>query len=304
MKMSTNAIAGAVLLALIGSIDPARAASAIDEKRQVDAEASIDINNVRGRIAVTAWDREEVVIGGTLGEGAKLDVAGGGHQLSIRVQSANGAGWSWWGGSGPSSDTVLEIKVPVRAKLDITAVSADVEVRGIDGARDLLVESVSGSQRIDARAQHWELSSVSGDIDARGAASGGSLETVSGDVTATGLSGDVSFETVSGRGRLEAAKLVRLNANTVSGDLDFTVDPAQGGRIDVESMSGDVSIFVPEGISSRIEAESFSGRISSDFGKVVEEDHGPGSKLRATVGAGDATINLESFSGDLNVRRR
>ena len=36
-----------------------------------------------------------------------------------------------------------------------------------------------------------------------------------------------------------------------------------------------------------LHASSFSGSIRSDFGSVKEPDHGPGSSLDATSGAGD-----------------
>ena len=44
--------------------------------------------------------------------------------------------------------------------------------------------------------------------------------------------------------------------------------------------------------------------VGSDFGKVHEEERGPGSSLDATVGAGDGRVTLQTFSGDVEVRRQ
>ena len=68
-------------------------------------------------------------------------------------------------------------------------------------------------------------------------------------------------------------------------------------------MSGDIRIDTGADLSARIEAETFSGRIRSDFGKVEEPEHGPGRSLDATVGDGGARIKIDTFSGDISIRR-
>lgn len=287
---------------LLAGTDVALADQAIREQRPANADARVAVSNVRGQIRVSGWDRNEVEIGGTLGEGSKLEISGDAQSLAIRVNSEQGS--SWWGGNGPRADTFLEVRVPKSAELDVSGVSADIEVDGITGSREVEVESVSGDQQVDARAARWKLSSVSGDIIARGESNHAEVETVSGDITADGVSGELSAETVSGTAHLIAGKVSRVSASSVSGDLRIELAPQPGGRVDVESMSGDVILSMPGSTSARIEAESFSGTIRSDFGTVEEEEHGPGSKLRATIGGGDATINAETFSGDLEVRRR
>ena len=69
-------------------------------------------------------------------------------------------------------------------------------------------------------------------------------------------------------------------------------------------MSGELTLRLPAELSARIAAETFSGGIRSDFGSVDEAEHGPGKRLRATAGAGTARIELETFSGDLEIVRR
>jgi DUF4097 and DUF4098 domain-containing protein YvlB len=307
MSLAHPLTASTALVALLCALpsDVRADAQPISEHRAATASARVSINNVRGQIRVTGWERNEVQVGGTLGEGSKLEITGDDGSIDIRVNNdKEGSGWSWWGGNGPKSDTVLLLHVPRGASLDVSAVSADVEVDGIAGSREVGVESVSGDVQVSARAERWSISSVSGDIVARGEARNAQVETVSGDITADGVSGELTAETVSGTAHLVAGKVSRLNASSVSGDLRIELAPMSGSRVDVESMSGDVGLTMPADLSARIEAETFSGSIHSDFGEVVDEEHGPGSRLRATVGGGDATINAETFSGDLELRRR
>jgi DUF4097 and DUF4098 domain-containing protein YvlB len=279
------------------------AAEPISGSLAATVDARVDISNVRGSIRVTAWDRAEVAVSGSLGEGAKLAFSGGGDHVVVRIESEDDS-WSWWGRGGPKEDTLLDVSVPRRALLDVEAVSADARIEGIDGGKEMLIETVSGDVYVDARVGNLDLSSVSGDIEARGASERSSFETVSGDIEAEGVSGEIAVETVSGTTDLHGGPIKRLRGSTVSGDLTVAAPAAAGARFDIESMSGDVAIELGPDASARIEAESFSGSIRSDVGTVEHEDYGPGSSLNATVGDGEGEINLESFSGDVTIRQR
>jgi hypothetical protein len=292
-----------LLSALIAASFHATAAEPIDSKRAASADARVEIENVRGRIEVTAWERNEVAIGGSLGEGSKLDVSGSDGHIVIRVEDPGSSGWSWWGSSGPKEDTVLNVKVPTRASVDASAVSADVSVTGVSG-RALNVESVSGDVRIEADGDELELSSVSGDVELRTKSRFVSAETVSGDLTVNGAGGRVHLESVSGRIRAETDAVEDFVVGTVSGDADLVVAAASRGRVKAESMSGDVDLAVPASISATFTAETFSGSIRSDFGTVVDEEHGSGSNLQTKTGDGTVTIDVESFSGDVTIRKQ
>ena len=280
----------------------AGAATPIDLQHAASADARVEIHNVRGRVDVRGWDRNEVVAKGSLGEGAKAAITGSDDHLVIRIETEEG-NWSWWGHSGPKEDTVITVNVPKGAAIDVNTVSADIDVDGIAGAREMEVESVSGDQRVRGDAERVDLASVSGDVDLESASRNLSVETVSGDIEAKGVSGRIDAESVSGRIYLEATKVDDMSAATVSGDVELRTGALGTGRIKVESMSGEVNLSVPADMSARIEAESFSGSITSDFGTVEEEEHGPGSSLSATAGKGEAQITLESFSGDVTLRR-
>ncbi|HWT16134.1 MAG TPA: DUF4097 family beta strand repeat-containing protein [Patescibacteria group bacterium] len=293
-------------LALLGSLSsPLFAAAPIAEATApLDPRGTLEASNVRGRISVTAWDRNEVSWSGALGAGAKLVVEKSATRVSISVESEEGGNWLGWN-NGPREDSVLVIKVPASAALDLSAVSANIDVTAMRGSPSIEAESVSGEVSLRASsADKLEISSVSGDVSFEGQAGRVDAETVSGDVRVSGVSGDVSVETVSGSAIVRGASVNEFEAASVSGDIDFEGTLAADGRMDVESMSGDVSITLPADASARVSAESFSGDLENDFGLVVEDDDGPGSTLHGTLGAGGASIEIESFSGDVNLRKR
>ena len=298
------ALLHSALLLLLAVSGAAMAGTPINETRSVDADARIDVSNIKGEVTVSGWDRNEVSISGTLGEGAKsLAIQGSGSHLTIKVQPPDKQGWFSWGSESRMGDTTLDLKVPRNAEMKIEVVSADVALSGVAG-RALTVNSVSGKLRLDSEAKEVEIDSVSGNIDLTGKADRAHLETVSGNVRARGLNGQVKFETVSGDIDAENGDYREINAGTVSGDINLRGKPTKDARVEVETMSGDVHVYLPADIAGRLRVTTFSGSIRSDFGKVKEEEHGPGSSLEATMGNGDSRVNLQTFSGDVEVRRQ
>jgi DUF4097 and DUF4098 domain-containing protein YvlB len=300
--MKRTLLASAMLLLAVAGA--AAAGTPINETRKANADARIDVTNIKGTVTVSGWDRNEVSVSGSLGDGAKeLAIDGSADHLVIKVQPPDKQGWFSWGADSRMGDTVLDLKVPRNAEMKIEVVSADVALTGV-GGRLLDVNSVSGKVRLDSEAKEVEIDSVSGNIDLTGKAERGHLETVSGNIRARGLGGQVKFETVSGDVDAENGDYRELSAGTVSGDINLRGKPAKDARIDVETMSGDVHLYLPSDVSAHLRATTFSGSIRSDFGKVKEEDHGPGSSLDATAGDGDSRVNLQTFSGDIEVRRQ
>lgn len=290
------------LLILLSTPLAAIAATPIDQTVALSPGALVEIENVKGRISVSAWDRPEAHIGGTLGEGVeKLLVRGGGDRLLIRVEYPEQQGWFGWGKGSGGGDTLLEIRLPRSVALEIEAVSADVDVTGTDGKR-LSIEAVSGDVTVDAAAAEAIVETVSGDQELRIATRDLGVETVSGDVRVRGaIDGRIRAEAVSGTLHLAGGTLKTIEATTVSGDVDVTGKLAAGGRVGIEALSGDVSLELSGPISARVSASSFSGSIRSSVGTAEKSEYGPGTSLEATAGDGDGQIELETFSGDIRL---
>jgi DUF4097 and DUF4098 domain-containing protein YvlB len=271
---------------------------AINETRSVNADAHIDVSNVKGSVSVTVWDKPEVDITGTLGKGSKgLRIDGGGERLRIKVEAES----SGWFGGNSMGDTRLVLKLPRQASLQVEVVSAGVDVDGLAG-KSLKVEGVSGKLKLTGGASEIRISSVSGDVTLDAPGKETHIETVSGDVQAHGMIGEFKVETVSGRIHVDAGSLRRLDAGTVSGDIEIRSVPDKSARYEVGSMSGDVLLFLPVSLSARIEAETFSGTLKSMFGTVKRKEFEHGTSLETTVGAGDGRISVQSFSGDVELR--
>jgi DUF4097 and DUF4098 domain-containing protein YvlB len=193
--------------------------------------------------------------------------------------------------------------VPRAASLDVDVISAPLVIDGLAGGR-IKINTVSGNARINARTPSLDVDSVSGSIEFSGHAEQASLQTVSGEILAPALGGKTRLQTISGRIQAGGGPWQKFSLSTVSGNVQLAGGLTAGGNMDIDSMSGDVQLRLPADTSANLHASSFSGDLRSDFGTPTKPEHGPGSSLDAHLGAGNGKIRIETFSGDLRVRKQ
>jgi hypothetical protein len=272
---------------------------ALDQAWRVAGDARVEIDNVRGSVTVTGWDQAQVKLTGNLGADSKLEISGDEHYLVLRV---DGTRRGWFGGNGPDHDSDLVLSVPRGVALKIGVVSADATVTGVSG-KSLDVSGVSGKLLLASDASEIDVNSVSGEVTFAAsqvnAATRAHLQSVSGNIDASKLGGRIKLETVSGDIVLKGGQVQDLETGTVSGDARLELVPAARAHLSLESMSGDIRLQLPAALSAHVTAQTFSGGIQSSFGTVQHKEHGSGSSLDARVGDGDAQINAQSFSGDV-----
>lgn len=285
------------LVLLAGFAVPVMAATPINETRPLDARGSIEIENVKGRIEVRTWDKAEVRIGGSLGQGVeRFSIDGSGDRLEIEVKYPNN--------SRDSEPTTLLLQVPTLASLSIEGVAVEIDVAGTAG-RELEIDSVSGDVVVVGAPGTAEIQSVSGQLRLNLNSADVDIESVSGDIALRGrLSGEVDVETVSGNididSRDERAR--RVQTSSVSGDAEINADLADGGKVSAESVSGDIRVTLPKSLSARVSGESFSGSLRAPQAQIDKPKYGPGSSFEHTYGQGRGEVRVETFSGDAELR--
>ena len=281
----------ALLLAVIAL--PVIAATPISQTRPLDPRGRVEVDNVKGRVEVVAWNRPEVQLSGSLGTGVeKLSVEGDSKVLRIKVQ------YPARGRNAEPSRLVLQ--VPLLADLEVDTVSADISVSGV-ASRELELQSVSGGITANGAPGRGKISTVSGDIQLAMNTPRLRVETVSGKLVTQGrLNGEIALESVSGDIRLNTLgeRVRKLSGNTVSGDMALELGLADDGEVRLESVSGDLRLRLPADLSAQVSGESFSGDLSAPGAKIRKEEFGPGSSFRVRYGAGKGDIRMQTFSGD------
>ncbi len=282
---------------LIGA--PAQAATPIKQTRAMNSDGHIEIENLKGRIQVRAWDKRQVHISGSLGKGVEqFIVEGDADNLTVHVRYPRRSN------DRNTEPTDLVLDVPRGVALEIQGVSADINVMGTAGD-SLDIENVSGDVTVGAAPRDVRIDSVSGDVRAVLHSRNINVESVSGDIAVRGrLTGEIEVETVSGNVSVDSQRqrVRSMSFASVSGDADLRVALAEGGSITTESVSGNTTLYLPKNVSARVRGESFSGDLKIPGANVIKTKYGPGSSVEHRYGSGSGEITIENFSGDAELR--
>ena len=226
------------------------------------------------------------------------------------------------------------VALPQDANVTVKSVSGDVRITNVRG--ELRAESVSGDVTAADAPRVSALKAVSGNVQLTNGASDTSLDvnTVSGDVIVRGLKvRTFDAGSVSGNLRLDNIESERVNVRTVSGDVDYGGALARGGRYEFAAHSGNILLNLSGDTGFDVEATTFNGDVRSDYALTLRGNDGnaappplprgrrgrigaagpprlPGRQnrggrtLRGSFGDGSASVELQTFSGDIAIVRR
>lgn len=299
MKLCTELLAWPVLaLPAFALLFPLTGVSGrnLDETRDMAADGHVLVENLVGSVEITVWNQAKIEIKGNLGNDVeKVEISATDHGIQIRVRHAQNG--------HDIDDTDLYLRLPLAASIEVETISADIDINGSMGA-SIVIDTVSGDVAVDASPARLEIQSISGDVEFEGSISRSSVETVSGDISLSGVHGEIEISTVSGDVSLIAEEVDRGRFESVSGDMKLVLAVSDSGRLVSESMSGDLVLRLPAAQQAGFVVQTYSGDIRSDFGESVKVSKGPGSVLKYHEGNNGALIRLESFSGDIHIRRQ
>ena len=284
---------------LIGS-GAAWAGQAVDRTVAADKDATIEIENVAGSLRITGWDRNEIKITGTLGDDVEeLRLDGQRDRFEIDVEIPEGRSFG-----KRDIDSDLEIWVPTGSGLDVETVSAPITVTEV--ASWLKLSSVSGNIDASGMITEAELETVSGSIQLNGSNTVADVESVSGTIDLQGLGRAVDASTVSGTITARGAELNRASFETVAGGIEFEGSIAKSGRFEASCHSGNVVLALPASTSAVFNVSTFSGNIDSEFGGTVERTsrYAPSRRSEFSTGAGEGRVSIETFSGNVILKRQ
>ena len=118
----------------------------------------------------------------------------------------------------------------------------------------------------------------------------------------------LELTTISGKVVMQDVACDRIEAHSLSGEVEFTGPVIKGGRYEFNSHSGNVLLAVTGGGGYEVEANSWSGNVQSDVtlsGGVQEAGRGPRRKsVRGVVGDGSAMVEITTFSGNVHIIKR
>lgn len=286
------------ILTILFGVLLATAVQAADVNETIDAAADghVDISNVAGTIEVYGWSKSSVEVTGNLGEKVEeLVLEREGDRVTVKVKVPKHS-------SGKISSEIV-VRVPEGSSIEVSGVSADIEVEDVLGKQGL--HTVSGDVTTKVASADVEAVSVSGDVEVEGdrKATETFANTVSGDVTLFGLGGEVKANAVSGDVTIDEGSFDRVAIESVNGDLFFLAELVKGGRLGVETVNGDVEIELGDNVSAEFEIDSFNGDIENCFGPKAQRTskYAPGWELNFTEGDGEGSVTVSTLNGDIHI---
>ncbi len=292
---------------------------------------TVMLRNISGDIEIKTWNKAEVSIKAVKSTEAssektaqerfdlvKIDVSKRGDTLSIKTEYPKDNSLSR---KIKNFSVDFWLVIPEQAEADIHSVSGDIYAEKIGGK--LVAETVSGDVDVKETASFTRAKSVSGDVTVSRSSNGVDCDSVSGDLELENITGDADLKTVSGNitvrnikeGDIEAETIsgkvelvdvkgaVKVNAESLSGRVEYVGDINTSGRYYIKSHSGGIYLRIPGNSAFDLKAKTFSGSINSDFeitisGKISKRE------LNGKVNNGGADIEVKTFSGDIHILKR
>lgn len=183
----------------------------------------------------------------------------------------------------------VRLELPKGSKVDLTVMSGDIKIRGVGG--DVRVRTTAGDVML-ASAKEVNAQTVEGDIKVRDASGPVRIKTVQGDAEVTSSAGpaaQLEFESTAGElsWRGICGKGCHLMASTLSGDVKLVMDPKSSFEVELSSRDGELKGGLP--LTRKAEAKR------RRFGNPL---------VGGTYGAGEGVVEVETFSGDLDLESR
>jgi DUF4097 and DUF4098 domain-containing protein YvlB len=318
-KLKTQWLAGlaaaVVMIALVAA--PALAEQKFEEKFEKTVPLSktglFSLSNISGNTQVMTWKEAQVKIEAlkvskadtqdkAKENAAKVTIDVTAEADAVRVETNypkhNGG---FWGGDSIKVSVDYKVWIPEQAGVELKSISGDVEVAAIGGKAK--IECVSGDVGLQGAAGA-DIKLTSGDLKMQNISGDAYIKAVSGDLDVTKVKGSIKAEAVSGDIKLlEVSDASTIDVKTVSGNVTYQGAIAAGAHYEFKTMSGDVKVTLPADSSFDLEASTFNGDIDNEFQITTSGKISP-REIRGTVGRGGATLNLKTFSGNVDIKKK
>jgi DUF4097 and DUF4098 domain-containing protein YvlB len=262
----------------------------MDTTFAVSGNGQLDLQNNRGAVMVSTWDRDEIRIQADWDQGQRpVSIQSSGSTVRVRVERAYGL-----------PRVAFDLTVPRGMSIALQGVELEVAIDGSGG--NISVQSVEGSVDVVGGSGNVAVQTVDGDVTVRNANGIIALRAIDGDVTVIDSRGALDVESVEGDVELLDIDSENVRVNVVDGDVTFRGVVHDGGRYFMATHDGDLDITVPSDANARVSITTFDGELVSDIPIQIEGDISQ-KRFSFTLGQGKALVELSSFDGVIRLKQ-
>ncbi len=275
---------------LAGLLVASMAQQQTDTTFSVRAGSRIEVETFGGSITVRSWNRDAVRVQAQHGRREVIDIDARGS--SVRVEAE--------GHMGVAKDVRFTLTVPRSSHIEASGVQTDIDIEGVTG--DVDAETVQGNIRVVGGAR-LKLESVEGDLTISGARGRVQASTVNRGIQVRDVVGDLDLETVNGPIIVQKVQASSVDASTVNGRIVYDGTLRDGGDYALATHNGAIWLVVPGGTNASISISTFNGELDTSVEIPRFESNATRRSYNFVLGSGKARIDLETFGGDINLRR-
>lgn len=257
---------------------------------QVERGEGLSVDNFQGDVVVRAWNRNAVRVRADLSSRQQLDVVRSGGQVRVRARTIQG---------GPR-EANFQIDVPGWMDVRVEGNRVDVTVEGTSG--EIGVETVGGDIQVEGGNGLIRLRSIQGEIAVRQARGRVEVVSVNEEIVLDDVEGDIYVETTNGDVTMRGIRSSTTRATTVNGDVHYAGTILDGGRYVFSTHNGDVLVTLSPDASATVSVSTYHGEFQSEF-PVRLTGTSRDRQFTFTLGSGSARVELESFNGEILLRR-
>jgi DUF4097 and DUF4098 domain-containing protein YvlB len=266
-------------------------ALAADSTRQarltVAADGVVNVVNNCGSVTIHQGGQRQVVVKATThSDKVEVDTSNtpDGKRVEIRTHALPD--------KKPSSDESrvdYDITVPSGVSVSISTATAPITLENVSG--DVSLSSDTGSMTMKNATNSY--------IHIRGVAAPIVLTSITGHVEVTSSGGSVQLSNVSGP---------KVIVGTSSGNITYQGDFSGGGSYSLTTHSGAIDVTLPESASVDLTARSLTGSVENDY-PLQTKSHltfvpSQGRSFAGTSNSGSSSVELQSFSGKIRVKKQ
>jgi hypothetical protein len=283
---------GAAAILFVSS--PLAAQKKVDRKIPLGMEGALRIVNMVGSVVIHGWNKDTVMVRGTLGLGDSFFMGGGYTGAKMFVESAN---------DRDPKPARLEVWVPARVRLWVKTATANIDVSDVTGGLDLY--TVSGPIDVTGNPHELNAEAIDGDIHITGSPPWVRAKSASGTIVFQGSSSDAAFSTVSGAVKVDGGLFERTKIETVTGNISFSGQLDRSGAFDFDTHSGAIDIAIPEKTSASFSVVTIAGSITNNLSKIspIPGRFGRGAEINTDVSGGGAKVSVRAFKGQVTIGR-
>jgi DUF4097 and DUF4098 domain-containing protein YvlB len=287
---TTAALALALTLAQPDAQDPAPRTRQTDETVTVTRGTRLAVTNFAGEVVVRTWDKDTLRVQARHGTRARVNIRTSTGTVAISNSGADGS-------------VDYEISAPAWMPIKIDGTYNFITV---DGAQaEVSAENVRGDIVIKGGTGFVTARTIEGEIIVEGAKGKINLSAVNEGIRITGASGDIVAETTNGSIALAQIQSPSVDVGTVNGDLTYEGTLVDGGKYRFNSHNGDIVMTLSDTANATFIVRSYNG----DFRSTLPVKGPPpadvrrGRRISYTIGTGSAEVEMETFGGDIRLRR-